>query len=143
MKLFELFNRPAEINIMTAGIYLFKAAFHVGDRTIVFRGDKNSAGIWYLSFYQLGSGFENQVYDMTNDGGEFDVMSTVKKLMDIFIEKYQPKEILFSASKSEDSRVKVYHRMVSRYMPPNYERDLDSKFTDPEFVTFHIKRKEQ
>lgn len=142
MRLDELFNRPAEYSVMTATRNTFKAAFQVGERTIVFHASRNSDDVWYISFYQLGDSFNPQIHTMTNDGGEFDVMSTVKKLVDDLITRYDPTEILFSADRTEDSRVRLYTRMVSRYLPSNYERvERKPSAIDDDYEMFSFRRK--
>lgn len=143
MLLNELFNRPAEYGIMTATANTFKAAFAVNDRTIVFLASRNSDDCWYISFYQMGEMTNPQIHSMTNDGGEFDVMSTVKKLMDELIARYNPTEILFSADRTEESRVRLYTKMVARYLPPNYERVERKKSSmDDDYEMFSFRRKQ-
>ena len=85
----------------------------IGDRTIHF-----SAGlidsIWEVNFAEEKDDGSITV-DKTGSGNEVEVFSFVMNCMRDFIDEHNPKRMVFSATKSEDSRVKLYQRLVNRF----------------------------
>jgi len=90
----------------------------------------NDAHKWDVTFtmsqYKERVGRELDTYEVTGTGNELAVFSTVIKiLIDELIKKRKPEMVTFTAEKSEydvnTGRVKLYKRLVKRYVPDGYE----------------------
>lgn len=118
MKLTELFDK---FDLSKANTFASSDEYVVntiiGDNRIEFGATKSPArntNRWNIDFHSSDSD-EYRTYSMTNAGNQFEVMQFVMTCVRNFIEKYDPDVIIFSASKTEKSRVNVYDRLIKRF----------------------------
>lgn len=141
-RLNEMFDRPAEMKVMTQVADKYVVETKIGTRTIAFcakvEDPEDEPITWFVLFSEYGKG--EDAYSMTGGGDEVKVMSFVKQCMHNFITEYQPDDIKFTADKegSSNSRATLYARMLKRLMPSTYELVTSGG----EYYThFHLKKK--
>lgn len=105
-KIFELFERNIDIEIVTEIYDEFKCKFHIGDDTYFFHArDENKIYPnfirygWHITFGIVGP----DKYKLTNKNIPFKVLNGVKKCYDIFIKKYHPNRMSFIAEGEKKS----------------------------------------
>lgn len=131
MLIFEILDKSVPFNIEEKTDSFFSADFEVNGRTISFVASREdySARSWEIEFSEYQRG--NNQHLLTGSGGEFVVFATLKKIIEKFVKECSPKEITFSADKTEPSRVSAYERMFSKFKVPGYTfaKDTDKSQT--------------
>jgi hypothetical protein len=139
-----VFDPPAAVKLNPALAGTVRSTFQVGPVTYGVSFILEEEGVYYLAFglkHISGSPEELSVYfsrllkrhvgpeeteilkydfkDASTKtlgvGNAGQVFGNVLAIMQKFIDKYEPKEIYFSA---EDDRVSLYYKMLKRYLPP-------------------------
>lgn len=140
MRFLELFDRQISFDVITMTDTVYEAVATVNDRSIRFAGTDSRRNFWIVEFVEETA--KGVTHKLTGSGGEFEVFGVVKKMMDDFISKYDPKEIRFSASKKDASRAKLYASLLKRYVPKGYEYQVLDKYgTDDTNYFFIINKK--
>lgn len=126
MILCELFDRKAEWEVTREGTNQYEAKFNVGDYQIVFGAARNDPkSEWSIDFFQKSEhGID---FSMTGTGNEFLIMSTIKEIIQDFINRYQPTSFYFTADRNDPSRISTYAKMMKRYVPPQYRATMTQK----------------
>lgn len=77
-----------------------------------FIAESHSSGAWNIHFKRKGT------WNMTNDKASknigIKILGTVLKILKKFIAEKEPKALMFSSKKSEESRISLYSKMVER-----------------------------
>lgn len=98
----ELFDSlETEFKVIIDDIDEYKVEFEYKNDTYFFQAryenkiePKDIRYGWHLSF---GKGYNKDKYDLTNKGYSFKIISIIKKVLNIFIEKYNPNKMSFIA----------------------------------------------
>ena len=79
-------------------------------------------------------------FKLTGTRNEFIVFATVMKILGDFIAEYQPNSITWSADKSEESRISLYHMLLTKFKPKlqGLGYDIESHASDRDFASFRI-----
>lgn len=112
----------------------------------------NTGGAWDISFtsriWDWTSGtYGRRVVNITGGGNEFIVLSTIMNIIHKTVDRYSMNNIMFGAAKREQSRVKLYTRMVQimrnewAIIPPAAVAANYSHITSPEHDTWMLARK--
>ena len=75
---------------------------------------------------------------LTGKGDQFKVLATVIKIMADIVAKHSPKYIEFWAK--GDSRTKLYKNLAARFLPPEYDLNIQRSATD--WTIFSATRKD-
>jgi hypothetical protein len=138
----ELFDKRAEYEITENNHSEFSAEFYSNGLKIlwiatledVYDDDFNSLGYqWDVAFSQIDSKGYCQ-FEITNNGNEFEVMSTVKAIMQDFIRLRKPDVFKFSAVSEEQSRVTLYTKMAMKFIPKEYSMEIKTIHSNEIFV---------
>ncbi len=109
--------------------------FQVGGRYFQFSATAVNSYTWRVLFKDDSEGAEKGGFGITGKGGQFKVFGAVLQCMRLFISDMDPKRMVFSASTSEPSRVRLYRTMVSRMASPlGYVYREEKKVTAVFFV---------
>lgn len=139
MILCELFDKPSSDIKTSSTPDKFRAVATIGNRDIVFVAEYWSvAEVWDVSFYEKAKDSYKTSTKMTGSGNEIQVMSTIKNMMEMFFQEYNPDEVSFSADSEDKSRINVYARMLKRFVPKGYTEN-SKEVTDSH--VFRIERK--
>jgi len=68
------------------------------DYDVIITNTDTRAGTWELQFGTIGGSTD----DVTNEGNQFKILSTIVKIIYDFIDKHQPNALSFKPSKDED-----------------------------------------
>jgi hypothetical protein len=137
----EVFTKELDYKIAKATPDLFQTSMIIGGRKIIYSAVQSSwaMGIWEIVFEERNeTGYH---FGKTGSGNELDVFNFVIKSTKEFIDRYRPLEIVFTASKEDSNRSKLYTRLINRFPVQGYEfvgTNQDNR-TDDEFV---IKRQD-
>jgi hypothetical protein len=74
-------------------------------------------------------------------GEEFQVFSTVLKILSEFVKDEAPDHFFVESTDSEPSRVKLYRRMISLFVKKNPEYEFAEKKTNSGFIRWDVKVK--
>lgn len=115
MLLNELFGKGKDVEDHDTG-------YRDGRETYKFTTSNGQEVVIDFLYDRKSNGYEavftiNDQTKMTGGGEQFEILSTVLQAIKKFADKHPKSAIMFSADKDEPSRVKVYHRMVKRFVP--------------------------
>jgi hypothetical protein len=125
-ELTELFDRVVEYTVhQTEDV--FKAEFTVGGRLIRWEAveemkydvNHNPDPEWDISFCEVDGNESN--YELTNGGNEFQIMGTIRAIMQEFFQTINPQAVKFSADNGDTSRASLYTKMASKFIPKSYQ----------------------
>jgi hypothetical protein len=120
MKLFEIFNRDAELTKTRDTKYMWQVRADVGGRPIVFTAETlDHDNVWSVNFLEIRKNGRH-TYDSTGSGAEFEVGGMVLKALKMFIEERKPGLIVFTANKTDGNRASLYGRVLKRTHIPGY-----------------------
>lgn len=113
--LLELFDRPAQWKMTANRPSYVEYKSNVNDKNLTvsfyFDDDDNH---WSVTFAtDLGT-------DVTGEGDEVVIFSTVLDIIDDFVSLKDPEKIFFMADKNKtgrDSRIRLYDRLIRQYVP--------------------------
>lgn len=139
MILSELFDQPhgaERIVAMSDEFHMYK---DIGDREIRFTAHRtdmipggagglmdmgHAKNTWDVEFAEVriteDGTSKKSTHKLTGSGNEVEVMSFVVGCLKEFVKRYKPAKITFSAKSTEESRVKLYKRMLGR-LADDYE----------------------
>lgn len=135
MKIYELFN-PEDVSWKWDynSPNEAEATFVIGNIQYKFYAYSSEEGIWDVEFKVDKGGLPANRYGITGTGNAAQVMSTVVDILKQFLQthKGQISQLIFSAK--ENSRRKLYARMVRRLLPTWNFQQIDGAFslTEPE-----------
>ena len=147
----ELFDSKIDVEVLASTHRKYNATFEIetdDDMTMdyVFQAVKYttienaSVSQWQLSFFRK-IGPSASLFDAQNDltkGETLQVFSGIKTAMLMFMKKYNPERISFSAKSSESSRVKLYKKFA-KMIAKKFKFDLLTGSDDGEEI-FDFKR---
>lgn len=114
---------------------LFVTQALIGERKIEFSALEFTQGRWTVEFTE--SNKKGKTHELTGSGNELQVLSFVVQSLNIFMKKYNPSEITFSAAGR--SRFKAYQRIFNRMFSKDYNMVVDDVGDD--VTVFVITRK--
>ena len=144
-RLLELFDRPSEYRWTSTGPHKWVGNFYIdtGDehgaqKVYAFEATRSfREKSWSIVFKLKKENTLGTIAD-TGTGDEIAVFSTVLKMLKDLIEKMNPEEIGFTASKGgyRDSRVNLYRRLIERFADTMgyYKLPDDESIHDVEFI---------
>ena len=97
--------------------------------------DKNGA-------WELGFDSDSSSETKSGKGEQFQVFSTVLKILDQFIANEMPDHVFIEAVKSEPSRVKLFRRMVKMFVQKNSQYEFTEKERG-KYIRWDVKVKPQ
>lgn len=116
----EILNKVPDYKVLKDTDEIFKVESTINDRKIyvaVERTDDEN-DLWEVVFYEQNAG--GSEWNLTKNGGEFQVFALAKDVIMQVIKKRDPAEIGFSADKAE-GREKLYQKLVDKFIIPGYE----------------------
>lgn len=119
LELLESFNTKTRMHLVKSNPYKYVLKGSVGGRDIVVDFHKDADGMWQVSFYEVQDG--DDVFTKTGSGSEMQVFAFVIDCINEFTLDMDPKSFEFSASKTEPSRVKLYHRIANSNLFGRYK----------------------
>jgi hypothetical protein len=126
MKLNEILNSKVDIEVVAEKPKEFTTRAKIGDQTIEFTAFKSFKEGFEVMFGQP-MGKQGELFlGKTNKGDELAIFSMVKESLLMFIKKYEPNIIQFSAEKDmdgSDNRSSLYVRLIERFKVPGYTFD--------------------
>jgi hypothetical protein len=128
MNINELFTQSLPYNFMTSeGGRRIAADFRVDDTAYEIEFISNRRSTYQCGFHAFNKDLEPTI-EIIGNRKQFPVFATVITIIKDFIRQYQPSAIMFTAS--EDSRKRLYRRLLSRLSVPGYTYDnsLDGVF---------------
>lgn len=140
MMLSELFQKPTKYEVIKQSSTIFGTKAMIRDREIRFYAVESERGDfdeWDVSFGEVKKGTKEVTAELTGSGGELEVLGMVKDSIKEFIQRYHPKAIHFTASKSDRSRASVYERMVKRLLPSDWK--FEKQENDAHDVSFTLR----
>lgn len=125
MLLNELFKRPVKLHISTETEDVFITEAEINGRTIKVHAHQPApSASWVFWFEEEGEdehGMPTRTLNQTGSGGELDVFALVKQTMEMFVKKYDPKAVIFEATKQGgDDRSNLYRKFLAKYAK-NYD----------------------
>lgn len=115
-------NVPGQLVRSTSDLYTTKAI--IGGRTIVFNAaqfeNEHGESIWEMDFVEYEKNGVGATFGKTGSGSELQVFSFVIESIKDLIATYHPDELLFTSSKADKNRTKLYQRMLNRVKVPGY-----------------------
>lgn len=123
MKLFEIFNKIAPYDWVAEDDNVGEAEFAIGGYKYSILFEKQQATHflperWSVEFAQItkdARGYESPSVDMTKTGHSFEVMGTVKAIIQDWFSKHPTKCIVVSAATS--SRKRLYTDLIKQAFP--------------------------
>ena len=117
-------------------VSLHQAKFSIGDGFFIvqFKKPYYNPGVWELSFVR------NYGHDLTGTGSAPQVLATVMRIVRDFIQKHDPRTIVFSAKNDEASRNKLYPKLMRKLMAefPEYVESEPSK--NHKYTRYQVER---
>jgi hypothetical protein len=115
-------NVSSEVVRATPDLYTTKAT--IGGRVIVFNAsqfeNEHGESIWEIDFVEYEKNGIDATFGKTGSGSELQVFSFVIESIKDLIATYHPDQLLFTSSKADKNRTKLYQRMVNRVKVPGY-----------------------
>ncbi|WP_407304126.1 hypothetical protein [Acinetobacter sp.] len=135
----EALDKPLPYKVTNKSKTTFQATFIVGKRKILFEADQISVALdaWVVSFYELGNA-STSISKKTGSGNEFEVFATIKKIIEDFIEEFNPRELRIDSFKGEANRGKLYSRMLKKNLPIGWNIEKDD--SHPSYELFILKK---
>lgn len=96
------------------------ASFTVGDVEYLWAArveNIRNPEAWTVSFSRTGQVQQDKMFGLTGTGNSAEVMSTVTDITREFLKQYGDKVLELRFSSKEESRTKLYARMVKRLLP--------------------------
>lgn len=126
MQLSELFKTTYEYEFNKDSYGLYDAQFYAGNGTFqrdLVKVDISGKGpppsnVWGIEFTRGNS------MEVTGQGDELRILSTIIAILKEFIEKEKPTAIYFAADREEASRMKLYDRMAKKL--PGFRHVVDA-----------------
>jgi hypothetical protein len=135
-QLVELFDADRSVKVVTSTSDTFETTAIINGRTITFGADRladlDNKTIWEVAFSENRQASLTAPtvshFGVTGSGGEVEVFSMIAASMKLFVEKYSPDVVKFTADKTgnSDSRARLYKRMVDRLSPAGYVASTNS-----------------
>jgi hypothetical protein len=109
----------------TPNLFIVRAT--IGDRDIDFTASRMSLSLdvesetdnaWEIMFYERKDGDIST--RKSGSGNEMQVFAFILDAINELITRYSPDEMLFSATKTEQSRIGLYNKMIKRIKIPGY-----------------------
>ena len=98
--------------------YYFNTELH--DYDVIISNTDSRAGTWELQFGVIGGTTD----DVTNEGKQFKILSTIVKIIYDFVDKHQPNALSFKPSKDEEREDdKRRFNFYMAYIKQNMRRD--------------------
>jgi hypothetical protein len=125
---------------------MFEIEKKIGDRVIRFVAHQDRI-TWEVLFSELtddvwADGEQKVKTDLTGSGNEVEVFQFVLNCFRSLIKEHNPKRMEFSAKKSEESRVKLYRRMVKRFADAYLVREFETGLGRAEkYILFELNRR--
>jgi len=113
MRLVELFDRPLSYTWKEKAEDLWEGSFRSPSGQLVSFIAEKQGKAWEVVFHV------NQSQNVTGEGDEIPIFSTVLKMLFEFAQTMEPWKVVFESSEHEPSRVKLYNAMVSKYARAN------------------------
>jgi hypothetical protein len=157
MKLFEILDQSTDFEIKKETKDGFVASFPSNGRVITFIAqhkrkqkffpelddeEDTDPTVWEILFKETSTGrdgISRTVTQKTGSGKELEVFATVKKIIEHFMSKYNPPEIIFSSKKSEENRGNLYAKLFKKHLT-GYDIVRDDKL-DKDYAYFRLKKK--
>lgn len=118
MKLAEVLNSKYPWSYKEKNKTWANASFKTKNRDLV-----TVRGVIDGSINILGITFDtNMDQGVTGGGDQFAIFATVIDIIKDMVKLYDPDYIGFSADRSEQSRVALYNKLVSRFKPENFSK---------------------
>ena len=118
-------NVSGELVRATSDLYTTKA--RIGGRTIVFNAAQfeNDYGesVWEIDFVEYEKNGIGATFGKTGSGSELQVFSFVIESIKDLIATYHPDELIFTSSKADKNRSKLYQRMLNRVKVSGYHAE--------------------
>ena len=115
-------NVSSEVVRATPDLYTTKAT--IGGRVIVFNAaqfeNEHGESIWEIDFVEYEKNGIDATFGKTGSGSELQVFSFVIESIKDLIATYHPDELIFTSSKADKNRTKLYQRMMNRVKVPGY-----------------------
>lgn len=136
----ELFQSGKDYKWEFRGSEEVFARFTVGDIEYLWAArveDMRNPQTWTISFSRSGQVQQDKMFGLTGTGNSAEVMSTVIDITRQFLQEYGDKVLELRFSSKEESRTKLYVRMVKRLLPDwnlhtrNVRGDTDFYLTNP------------
>lgn len=118
MKLFELFNRPAEYDWVSKTEHYGNAMFVTGDATYKVLISSYKIGrteVWSIQFEALANDADDWTIGNTGTGAEYEVFSTVVRVARDYMSEYGAKTLHMQTNHA--GRASLYPRMLKRLLP--------------------------
>ena len=122
----ESLNSKIDYEVTVETNNRFKAKATINGREITASFSLDDDNFWIYEFTE-GS---NRTVKLTGSGGEFQVFSFIRELLEEFVQRYQPEGIKFSADKSDKGRAELYYKMLQKLKLPKYELEKDASPED-------------
>ena len=115
-------NVSGQLVRATSDLYTTKAI--IGGRTIVFNAaqfeNERGESIWEMDFVEYEKNGIGATFGKTGSGSELQVFSFVIESIKDLIATYHPDKLIFTSSKADKNRTKLYQRMLNRIKVPGY-----------------------
>jgi hypothetical protein len=137
MKIVEILDKAVDYSVTDRTKTFFQAEFVSNGRIIKFDADleydytdaddeaAEQRGVWAIAFVQKDPRGGPGRWDVTKGGKEFEVFATIRKIIEEFINEYDPKKIKFTSDKDESNRGQLYYKLFSKLLPPGYSLKKD------------------
>jgi len=121
MKVLELFDKDSKGDVGENDSSQYEESKEIGEWYISFQGRNQGRNEWEVFFIAIDKEKGESTWDPVDAGGkELEVFSFVVSAMRRFIKKNEPKRINFTSKKIEGSRIKLYQRLVKRFLSDTY-----------------------
>lgn len=140
MLLFELFNKTDIGNVVSMSEE-FYASKTIGGREIRFAATLLRKGHWEIEFAEENRKSGKTYHKMSGSGNEFEVMAFVMSAFEKFMSKYEPNRVEFTADITEDSRIRLYRRMIKRFAKNYLVQEFEVGMPKPHQISFDLIKK--
>lgn len=141
MNIAEIVDKPAKFNITKNDENSYHASAEIGDRVIQLKLKrwrvKDNDTRWGFDFSQESKDGDDESYELTGSGNEFQVFATAKAFLEDAIQKKKPDVVYFEADKTRgESRARLYNRFTQRWQPKGYKHRIIATFDDTDYHAF-------
>jgi len=129
---------PGKMPMKTGSDEYFSTAFKAGGETFRFAAYVVSSGMWEVVFTRDIDKGKASLEAI----GDFDikqvleVFSGVKKSLEMFIKKYNPKTFYFTSGKDERSRTRLYRKMAKEIERKSKYKMIEDEYKDDVVFAF-------
>jgi hypothetical protein len=117
MILFEILNKKIDYKVIDDDAYVYIASAVIKGRTIEFEGhrtlDHGFNSVWVINFREISG--DRCTYNLTKNGGEFEVFAFIKQMIEELIRKRKPNFIRFTSDKGDKIRSSLYKKLIMKY----------------------------